>query len=259
MPEIGLHNKSQPARKALDRLGRLIESGKFPHHSRLPPERDLAVTLGVGRSTLRKALSIFEAEGKICRHVGRGTFVGNSSPLASHADLLGLGAATPEELLEARLVLEPAIAAFACSCARAPDIEKMRTAIVKREIARDPETYNLWDHTFHEIIAQSTQNPILVALMKALNGLRKRPEWANYKQTRMSKENRRQSAQEHTDIVDGIEARNPVAAYETMRAHLGNARSAFQSWHADEIRAARAAPKRALNDQDQLSRSPPAG
>jgi DNA-binding FadR family transcriptional regulator len=245
MSQIGLQDGSEAVRAGLDRLSRLIEGGRFPRHSRLPPERELAVRLGIGRSTLRKALAILEAEGRIWRHVGRGTFVGDSAPPVPHAEVLGLTAATPEDLLEARLVLEPAIAAFAATCARADDIAKMRVAVVKRENAPDPQTYNLWDHTFHEIIAQSTHNPILVALVKSLNALRKRPEWTNYKSTRMSRQTRRQSAQEHTDIVAAIEARDPVAAYERMRAHLGNVRSAFQSWHAGESEAGRAGGRRA--------------
>lgn len=258
MSQIGLHDASATVRAGLDRLDRLIDTGRFPRHSRLPPERELAVRLGVGRSTLRKALAILEAEGKIWRHVGRGTFVGDSAPPASRADVLGLDATTPEELLEARLVLEPAIAAFAATCARAEDIAKMRVAIVKRENAPDPQTYNLWDHTFHDIIAQSTQNPILVALVRTLNGLRKRPEWANYKRTRMSRRNRRQSAQEHADIVAAIETRDPVAAYERMRAHLGNVRSAFQSWHSGES-TARPRSASPLSVRDRPSRNPPAG
>jgi DNA-binding FadR family transcriptional regulator len=233
MAEIGLRkNPGGSSRDAIERLSRLIESGTYPRHSRLPPERDLALTLGVGRSTLRKALAVYEAEGKIWRHVGRGTYVGNSAPPQHPGDTLDLDAATPEELLEARLVLEPAIAAFACGSARPRDVEKMKLANAKREIAPDPQTYNLWDFSFHEAVAQATQNPLLIGLMKNLNTLRRRPEWTNYKRTRLSPQLRRQSAQEHAAIIAAIEQRVPSAAYESMRAHIGNVRTAFQSWDA---------------------------
>ncbi|MDI3470246.1 MAG: Transcriptional regulator, GntR family [Pseudolabrys sp.] len=233
MADIGLQRREVgSSREAIERLSHMIDSGKFPRHSRLPPERDLAIELGVGRSTLRKALAIFEAEGKIWRHVGRGTFVGNSAPPENSVGAMDLSGATPEELLEARLVLEPAIAAFACSAAHAADIDKMKLANAKREVAPDPKMYNLWDFTFHEAIAEATQNPLLIALMKGLNALRKRPEWSNYKQTRLSPQLRRQSAQEHGAIIAAIEQREPVAAYESMRAHIGNVRTAFQSWEA---------------------------
>jgi DNA-binding FadR family transcriptional regulator len=241
MSEIGLSRKEPGSSAlALARLSSLIDSGDFPRHSRLPPERDLAVTLGVGRSTLRKALAICEAQGKIWRRVGRGTFVGNSAPPENPIGPMDLSGATPEELLEARLVLEPAIAAFACSASRVGDIEKMRLANTKREVAPDPRTYSLWDFTFHEAIAEATQNMLLVALMKGLNALRQRPEWSNYKQTRLSPQLRRQSAQEHETIIAAIEQRDPTAAYESMRAHIGNVRTAYQSWGAAVEAAAKA-------------------
>ncbi|MBT5294680.1 MAG: GntR family transcriptional regulator, partial [Octadecabacter sp.] len=41
--------------------------------SRLPPERILADTLSLSRPELRKALAVLENEGRINRHVGRGT------------------------------------------------------------------------------------------------------------------------------------------------------------------------------------------
>lgn len=234
--DIGLHRKNdeRASQQALDRLTRLIESGKYPRHSRLPPERDLAEALDVGRSTLRKALAICEAEGKIWRHVGRGTFVGNSAPPVRPADAMDLAATTPQELLEARVVLEPAIAAFACGAARPDNIAKMKNANAKREVAPDPQTYTLWDFTFHEAIAEATQNQLLIGLMKSLNAQRKRPEWSNYKQTRMSSQNRRQSAQEHSAIIAAIGQRNPAAAFDSMRVHIGNVRTAFQSWDAGE-------------------------
>ena len=236
MSVVGLRSSSDGSAPqiAVERLARLIESGKYPRHSRLPPERDLAAALEVGRSTLRKALAIFEAQGKIWRHVGRGTYVGNSAPPPRASDAIDIGTATPEELLEARLVLEPAIAAFACGAARPDDIAKMKLANAKREVAPDPQTYTLWDFTFHENIAEATQNQLLIALMKNLNALRKRPEWSNYKQTRMSAQNRLQSAQEHSAIIAAVEQRNPAAAFESMRIHIGNVRTAFQSWDAGE-------------------------
>src|SRR5438876_6710597 len=43
--------------------------------SRLPTERQLAVSLGVTRTAVRRALTVLEAEGRISREVGRGTFL----------------------------------------------------------------------------------------------------------------------------------------------------------------------------------------
>src|ERR1035437_7081475 len=58
---------------------------------RLPTERQLASDLGVTRTMIRHALAILEAEGRISREVGRGTFLRAASSLhtTSHADRAG--------------------------------------------------------------------------------------------------------------------------------------------------------------------------
>lgn len=54
-----------------------IASGRLNADDRLPPERDLAVELGVSRMTLRQSLDVLERRGLIMRKTGRhgGTFV----------------------------------------------------------------------------------------------------------------------------------------------------------------------------------------
>ena len=58
---------------ALTVLADFIVSGRFEPGDRLPPERDLIVRLGLTRARLRQALEALEREGKIWRHVGKGT------------------------------------------------------------------------------------------------------------------------------------------------------------------------------------------
>ena len=48
--------------------------------SRLPTERQLASDLGVTRSSIRHALAMLEAQGRISREVGRGTFLRDVPP-----------------------------------------------------------------------------------------------------------------------------------------------------------------------------------
>src|SRR5215469_8158988 len=43
--------------------------------ARLPTERQLAADLGATRTSVRRALAVLEAEGRISREVGRGTFL----------------------------------------------------------------------------------------------------------------------------------------------------------------------------------------
>jgi GntR family transcriptional regulator len=58
-----------------EQLAGRIESGALAPGERLPPERHLAVALGVSRMTVRQALAALAARGLVERGVGRGTFV----------------------------------------------------------------------------------------------------------------------------------------------------------------------------------------
>lgn len=61
-------------------LRRGIRDGVLAAGDRLPASRQLAEDLGLSRVTVEAAYARLEAEGYVQRHVGRGTFVGDSLP-----------------------------------------------------------------------------------------------------------------------------------------------------------------------------------
>ena len=148
---------------SLEKLSQLLASGRYPAQSRLPPERELARLLGVSRSGLREGLEILEAEERIWRHVGKGTFVG-PRPLGGASGLDLVSAMTsPDKVLEVRLLVEPLIARLAAMRATSSEIENMRRLLEKSEAARDVKAWELWDGTLHRAVAQSAHNQLLLA------------------------------------------------------------------------------------------------
>jgi DNA-binding FadR family transcriptional regulator len=230
---IGLPTVSGSAEFALRQMRNFIERGHFETEGRLPPERELAAQLRVGRSTLRKALEILEAEGEIWRHVGQGTFVGRRSPKVQVETSLNLSKVSPRELLDARLGLEPAIAASAAVMAQPSDIAYMKMCAEKRENTKLPEAYNLWDHQFHLAIAEATRNPIMVALLEQLNGLRRAPTWTSYKKDRMQEPHYSASKRQHREIIAAIEAHDSDRAVLAMKNHLLGVQEGFLAWSGD--------------------------
>ena len=58
-----------------DQLRALVHGGDLRAGDRIPATRELAVQLGVHRTTVANAYAELESEGLIRGHVGRGTFI----------------------------------------------------------------------------------------------------------------------------------------------------------------------------------------
>lgn len=89
-----------------------IQSGQLKPRQKLPSERQLAHTFNTTRITLREALTLLEAEGKIYREDRRGWFISPSALSYSLVDLCSLEQLTQQqarqlttELISAKAIL----------------------------------------------------------------------------------------------------------------------------------------------------------
>ena len=208
----------------LERLRDTLGSGRFPDQGRLPPERILAEEFGVSRSTLRTTLSVLEAEGKIWRHVGRGTFVGERPSVDAPALSALVNQTHPEEVMEVRLALEPRIAALAARRATAADIESMDRCVRKGETAKDVASFELWDGAFHRAIATGAHNALLLALFDAVNAIRQEAIWGRLKEASLTNDRQRLYNRQHRACVGAIRDRSATDAEGHMIQHLETVR-----------------------------------
>ena len=75
-------NSATPVyRQIAEQLRRLQADGRAKSGDRLPPEEQLTTTLGVTRTTLRRALKELTQEGSVMQAAGRGTFFTGNGPL----------------------------------------------------------------------------------------------------------------------------------------------------------------------------------
>jgi GntR family transcriptional regulator len=74
------------AHQVLDILTERIDQGVYSLDSQLPPENALVEEFGVSRATVRRALDILEASGKIIRRHGIGSFVSSAVKIANPID-----------------------------------------------------------------------------------------------------------------------------------------------------------------------------
>lgn len=201
---------------ALAALRRMLRSGDHRSDGRLPGERDLARRIGADRRAVRRALDVLEAEGLIWRsRAGHGIFV--SLPDARRAALSEAG-----QLLEARLRLEPTLAALAALRATRADLRRMRLFAARAQAAGDSDAAELWGGAFHRCIAETAGNAPLLDAFAILEETRVRGVWRRVSELRdpSRPDEALRSRDEHMAIVEAIASGDPDAAETAMRAHL---------------------------------------
>lgn len=217
--------------KALDRLREMIDSGDYPPSGRLPPERTLAPRLGVSRGALRAALAQLETEGRVWRHVGRGTFVGQRSELGAERLSPALRMTNPAEVMEVRLIIEPRIASMAALRASPAEIDHLVECLRHGGAAADTATFERWDGELHRTMACAARNSFLLAIFDGINDVRRTELWGRLKEKTVNPERRSQYERQHAELVSLIRDRDAEGAERVMRAHLEMVRDHLLAGH----------------------------
>ncbi|TAX78071.1 FadR family transcriptional regulator [Rhizobium ruizarguesonis] len=207
-----------------------IEAEGLEPGDRLPPERDLALKLGLPRTALRRMLSSLEKEGRLIRHVGRGTFIAGSGvgssalrrPATNEGDTLRT---YPAEVFEARLIIEPKIAALAALRATRQEVEEMQKSIARGSTSESLVDFEKWDAVFHRIIVQAARNGLLASLYEGIHAVRAGNLWGKMKEQSLTSERMATYIVSHQAILDAIKDRDCREAERNMYDHIIEARA----------------------------------
>ncbi|TCL73479.1 FadR/GntR family transcriptional regulator [Rhizobium sp. BK251] len=206
---------------ALEKLRGLLNSGSLEADGKLPTERALSETFGVSRRAIRRALEVLEAEDRIWRRQGSGTFAGpRPDGWSNHVDSIVAGTDLME-IMEVRLRIEPQLAQLAAMRAKAADVERMYELVGKIFDSSDADGRELWDGALHRQIAQCAGNHFFLTIFDVINRVRQDEAWQTIRErARNASRTRTVTYGQHTAIVDAIAARDPARAGEAMRQHL---------------------------------------
>ena len=207
----------------------LIEHAPHPE-TPLPTERDLSARMGVSRRVIRQALAELEAEGKIWRRQGKGTFIG-PAPAASAPSLSRLASRTNfYEIMEVRLHIEPSMAQLAAHRASADQIAMIRRLaerIATASIDTEPATLERWDSAFHRSLAEAAGNRLLLDLFEVIDKIRNDTSWQSMRARARTPDGKTRSAQQHLAIAEAIAARDGNQAAQIMRSHIATHQEAL--------------------------------
>ena len=215
--------KQRVAEEIVDQLRTNILTGHYPAGAKLPPERELAKTLGVNRASLREALKKLEHLGLVRIRQGDGTRVQNfmetgGIELVQH--LLPLATAgQPQllrDLLEFRRIFGREIAKMAAFRATRDGIARLREVAAKAEAAPTPLSLFELDFDFYVAMTQLSANHVMVLLINTVrDGVRSfMPLLSNLAGSSEAVK------QHHRDLVAAIEAKDPKRAGEIADEYL---------------------------------------
>ncbi|TCD13363.1 FCD domain-containing protein [Oricola cellulosilytica] len=211
-------------REIADRLRAEIVARGYRPGDRILTERQIAEVFDVPRSVVREAVMMLEIEGFVEVRKGSGIYL-LVEPGARSGDLRDdIG---PFELLQARQVLESAIAEQAARTITKPYIVKMREALMleAREIETGEGDFS-GDRLFHQLIAEATQNSALADVVDELWRKRARsPMWAQLHERIFDVSYRRRWLGDHQAILTALQQKDPAAARQAMWQHLENVRT----------------------------------
>lgn len=152
----------------MDKIREAITNKELNPGDFLPSELELAKNLGVSKSSVREAIKMLQALGIVEIRRGKGTIIRETPPKESINPMifqLILYNGYPEDLVELRLMFEPAYCVMAMERATEEDIAKIRETLEKFEAAIKAGTQVAEDDiAFHLAILHATKNPLVIKI-----------------------------------------------------------------------------------------------
>ena len=183
-----------------------LENGSMPPGTRLR-ETELAAEIGLSRTPIREALNQLVSEGLVVNDPKRGLII-------TELDQNMVG-----ELYEMRRVLESTAAALAARHATDVEIAVLRQIIEQDKTIKDPMELAKNNRLFHQTLYQCAHNRFLLKTLQVLQNAM----LLLGKSTLAESGRPSTSQEEHEQLIEALEQRNPEKAQEAASRHISEA------------------------------------
>ena len=214
------------------RISAFIDEQKLKPGDRLPSERELAAALSVSRASVRQAIAVLSAQGILVMRQGDGTFVADyindEQSLEIFSRYLARSQLDPDDILEARLIIECEAARLCAARANKEHITNIQNILDKKDYAqlkqragdKQAENVNL-NRELHLAIARGTQNMVLPQMIELLWKIMSNNMWPLIKKESVLRhDSLNQHKMHHEQIVKMITQHDAEGAYKAMYDHL---------------------------------------
>jgi GntR family transcriptional repressor for pyruvate dehydrogenase complex len=225
----------------INRIKVMMGRGNLKRGSKLPPEREFARVLGVGRPALRQALKALSTLGIIESRVGQGTFINQSTSgvLTAPIDFMVLlNVVTIRELFEVRKAIEVELAGLAAERATKEDLSLIESVLEsQRANLHDPEAFLNEDLRFHAALSTAVNNILFTSILESLSYLM----FESRRKLLQSEKDVSNSYNDHEVLFKNICKRDKDGARAAMFKHLERV---YRSWEATHEHKKKAGRKR---------------
>lgn len=235
-----LVEKRSVVRDAMEQIKELVASGELKAGDKIPTEVELAAMLGIGRSSVREAVKVFQHLGILESSPKKGTFVCDYSNISTEAltwsFLLGKNEifelVTLREVIEQRCIEDLADKVRSTPEAASETLAILRAVLGEMRGALESgslENQIAADYDFHGEIIRSTGNHVFISIYKTLGSFMRE----EIGKTSPDEPAHILAVQEHEALLVAIEAGDTPRAVDAYRAHLRTTRDQL----ADSLRS----------------------
>ncbi|MEE8593612.1 MAG: FadR/GntR family transcriptional regulator [Candidatus Bipolaricaulota bacterium] len=221
---------------AAEQIVDAIQRGDYPVSSKLPSEFELAEQMGVSRPSIREALSALQATSIIESRPGSGNYVLRKPSSSEERDTVHLIESETGclEVMEARGVLEPPIAALVAEKATADNLTRLKELIDEmREYAAqdDFDSYFEADKKFHIALADASGNALVKSALSPLLDTMDHRVYREFTRHYYLKnvDDMQHVVDLHHEILDAIEANDEKTAFAKTVEHWDRMREIWEA------------------------------
>ncbi len=204
------------------RIAADILSGRIAVGATLPPESEMASSLGVSRSVVREALKVLAAKGLLQSKPRVGTVIRDSEHwnlldqevMAWHGPSL-FDRKLLDAMLETRTAFEPFVAQLAASRASLQELADMEAALRgMSDAGDDTEAFSRADIKFHRALYGAAHNPFLQRIGSLMDAALK---YSIETTADSTAEQRAMAVSRHKAVIDALRLRDGKAAESATR------------------------------------------
>jgi len=221
---------------AAEQIVEAIQRGDYPVSSKLPSEFELAEQMGVSRPSIREALSALQAMSIIESRPGSGNYVLRKPSSSEESDTVHLIESETGclEVMEARGVLEPPIAALVAEKASDGVVAQLREFIdnMRKFAARDDfDAYFEVYKKFHIALADGAGNALVKSALSPLLDTMDQRVYREFTRHYYLKnvDDLQHVVDLHQEILDAIEANDGKTAFAKTVEHWDRMREIWEA------------------------------